>query len=161
MMQTIRNRTFDEIAIGDSATMQRTLTLDDIALFAVVSGDLNPQHLDSEFAAATRFQGVVAHGMWGGALISAVLGTQLPGPGTIYLGQSLRFLAPVRPGDTLLVRVTVVTRDPIRNKLTLACSCTNQHGVVAIDGEATVLAPTEKVERAMPILPQVRLVAAP
>ncbi|HRO81239.1 MAG TPA: MaoC/PaaZ C-terminal domain-containing protein, partial [Alicycliphilus denitrificans] len=80
----VRNRTFDEIAIGDSATIERTLGKQDIQLFALLSGDVNPQHLDEDFAAATRFQGVIAHGMLGGALISAVLGTRLPGPGTIY-----------------------------------------------------------------------------
>lgn len=79
----VRNRTFDEIAVGDSASIERTLTTQDIELFAVLSGDVNPQHLDAEYAASTRFHGVIAHGMLGGALISAVLGTRLPGPGTI------------------------------------------------------------------------------
>ena len=99
-LATVRNRTFDELAIGDSATIERTLTTEDIQLFAVLSGDVNPQHLDADYAASTRFHGVIAHGMLGGALISAVLGTRLPGPGTIYLGQTLKFLAPVRVGDT-------------------------------------------------------------
>ncbi len=156
-LQTIRNRTFDEIAIGDSASIERTLTNQDIQLFAVMSGDVNPQHLDAEFAASTRFHGVIAHGMWGGALISAVLGTRLPGPGTVYLGQTLKFLAPVRVGDTLVIRVTVAQRDPGRKMLTLACSCTKLDGTVAIEGEATVLAPTEKIERPSATLPEVRL----
>ena len=157
--QTIRNRTFDEIAVGDTASIERTLTLEDIQLFALMSGDMNPQHLDAEFAASTRFHGLIAHGMWGAALISAVLGTRLPGPGTVYLGQTLRFRAPVRIGDTLVISVTVAARDSARHMLTLACSCTNQHGEAVIDGEASVLAPTEKIERPSATLPEVRLCA--
>ena len=102
-LNMIRNRTFAELSIGDNASIERTLTTQDIELFAVMSGDVNPQHLDPEFAASTRFHGVIAHGMWGAAFISALLGTRLPGPGTIYLGQSLHFLLPVRVGDTLTV----------------------------------------------------------
>ncbi len=153
----VRNRTFDEIAIGDSATIERTLGKQDIQLFALLSGDVNPQHLDEDFAAATRFQGVIAHGMLGGALISAVLGTRLPGPGTIYLGQTLRFLAPVRVGDRLRISVTVTARDEARKRLTLACACANQDGATVISGEAEVQAPTERVERARTTLPEVRM----
>src|SRR5690349_18613995 len=106
--RTIRNRVFDEIALGDEAGLERTLTAADIQLFAALSGDVNPQHMDAAFAASTRFHGVIAHGMWSAALISAVLGTRLPGPGTIYLGQTLSFLAPVHIGDTLKVGVKVI-----------------------------------------------------
>lgn len=155
----IRNRTYDEIAVGDSASIERTLTTEDIQLFAVLSGDTNPQHLDPEFAASTRFHGVIAHGMWGAALISAVLGTRLPGPGTVYLGQTLKFLQPVRVGDTLTVRVTVIERDPAKPRLTLGCACINQDGKTVIDGVADVLAPTEKIERVSATLPEVRLSA--
>ena len=153
----VRNRTFDEIAVGDSASIERTLTSQDIQLFALLSGDVNPQHLDAEFAASTRFHGVIAHGMLGGALISAVLGTRLPGPGTIYLGQTLKFLAPVRIGDRLRITVTVSARDEARKRLTLACSCVNQDGATVISGDAQVVAPTERVERARTTLPEVRL----
>src|SRR5689334_14657649 len=127
-LSVVRNRTFDEIAIGDTVAILRTLTAEDIQLFAVLSGDVNPQHLDPEFAASTRFHGVIAHGMLGGALISALLGTRLPGPGTIYLGQTLRFLAPVCIGDTLTIRVTVVSKEAERKRIKLACSCTNDSG---------------------------------
>ncbi|MFZ3124503.1 MAG: bifunctional enoyl-CoA hydratase/phosphate acetyltransferase [Acidovorax sp.] len=154
---TVRNRTFDEIAVGDTASIERTLSIEDIQLFAVLSGDVNPQHLDAEYAASTRFHGVIAHGMLGGALISAVLGTRLPGPGTIYLGQTLKFLAPVRVGDTLRVSVTVTARDEAKKRLKLACSCTNQDGVAVISGEADVIAPTERIERVRTTLPEVRL----
>ena len=104
-LRVVRNRVFDEIAIGSSASITRTLTAEDIQLFAILSGDINPQHLDADYALSTRFHGVIAHGMLGGALISAVLGTRLPGPGTIYLGQTLKFLAPARIGDTLTVKI--------------------------------------------------------
>lgn len=153
----IRNRTFEEIAVGDTAAIERTLTAEDIQLFAVMSGDVNPQHLDPDFAASTRFHGVIAHGMWGAALISAVLGTRLPGPGTIYLSQTLKFLAPVHIGDTLTIRVTVRSRDEARKELVLDCSCTDQAGQCAIQGEALVLAPVEKIVRPRATLPEVRL----
>jgi len=86
--QFIENRTFAELAVGDTAQSVRTLTPRDISLFAVMSGDVNPAHVDAAYAATDMFHGVIAHGMWGAALISAVLGTQLPGPGTIFLDQS-------------------------------------------------------------------------
>src|SRR3546814_8458119 len=97
----IENRTFDEIRIGDTASVSRTLSAKDIQLFALVSGDVNPAHLDADFAPTDFFQRIIAHGMWGGGLLSAVLGTALPGPGTIYLGQSLRFIRPVGIGDVI------------------------------------------------------------
>jgi phosphate acetyltransferase/phosphate butyryltransferase len=156
-LHLVRNRVFDEIAVGDSAAIERTLTAQDIQLFAVLSGDANPQHLDPEFAAASRFHGVIAHGMLGGALISAVLGTRLPGPGTVYLSQTLKFLAPVRIGDRLSIRVSVSTRDPARKRLTLNCACVNQEGVTVIAGEAEVIAPTERIARPRTTLPEVRL----
>ena len=153
----VRNRIFDELAVGDSASIERTLTTEDIQLFAILSGDVNPAHLDAEYAAATQFHGVIAHGMWGAALVSAVLGTRLPGPGTVYLGQTLKFRAPVRVGDTLTISVTVSTLDADTKRVTLACRCTNQHGKTVIEGDATVLAPTERIERTSATLPQVRL----
>src|SRR5476649_2602794 len=159
-LQLIRNRTFDELAVGDTVSMERTLNSDDIALFAIMSGDINPQHLDPEYAASTRFHGVIAHGMWGAALISALLGTRLPGPGTIYLGQTLRFLLPVRVGDTLTVRVTVSTRDAATKRLKLACDCVNQNGKTVIEGEAEVIAPTESIVRPRSTLPELRLLRA-
>ena len=103
----IENRTFDEIAVGDSAELSRTLRPDDIHLFAVLSGDLNPTHIDPEYARSGQFREIVGHSMWGGALFSAVLGTQFPGPGTVYVRQDLRFHRPIVIGDTLTARVTV------------------------------------------------------
>ena len=156
----LRNRVFDEIAVGDSASLSRTLSMADIQLFALQSGDVNPQHLDPEFAASSPFKSVVAHGMWGGSLISAVLGTQLPGPGTVYAGQTLRFLAPVRVGDTLAVQVTVTGKQADSKRVQLRCTCVNQHGQTVIEGEAEVLAPTQHIERASTALPDIQLDAA-
>ena len=153
----IENRTFDEIQVGDEAFLEKRLTLDDIKLFAIMSGDVNPSHVDDDFARSSRFQEVIAHGMWGGALISTVLGTQLPGPGTLYLGQTLNFRAPVALGDVLRVSVRVSAKDDARSQLTLDCRCENQRGKVVIEGEARVLAPTEKIRRPRAVLPRVRL----
>src|ERR1700740_50597 len=104
-MNRIENCTFDEIEIGNTARLIRTLTPKDIELFAIVSGDVNPAHGDAEFARSDVFHKVIAHGMWGGALISTVLGTELPGPGTVYVNQSLHFKRPVGLGDTVTVTV--------------------------------------------------------
>ncbi|SFM31238.1 Phosphotransacetylase [Ectothiorhodospira mobilis] len=153
----IENRTFDEIQVGDTATLERRLTMDDIKLFAIMSGDVNPAHVDEDFAKSSRFQEIIAHGMWGGALISTVLGTELPGPGTIYLGQTLRFKAPVGLGDVLQVSVQVKEKDPKRNRIQFDCRCTNQDGQEVIEGVADVLAPTEKVRRPRTVMPQVRM----
>jgi len=156
-MDDIENRTFDEISIGDSASLTRTLTWDDIHLFAAMSGDINPAHVDQEFARSDFFHKIIAHGMWGGALISTLLGTVLPGPGTIYLGQTLRFRQPVALGDTIAVSVTATAKDAERHRITFDCQCTNQHGEVVINGSAEVIAPTEKVKRPRAILPEVHL----
>ena len=153
----IENRTFDEIQIGDSASLERRLTLQDIKLFAVMSGDVNPAHVDEDYAKSSRFHEVIAHGLWGGALISTVLGTQLPGPGTIYLNQTLSFRRPVGLGDLLIVTVTVKKKDPEKHRLVFDCQCTNQEGKIVISGEAEVLAPTEKVKRPRWVLPEVHL----
>lgn len=155
--ETIENKTFDEIAIGDSASVTRTLTQRDIHLFALVSGDVNPAHVDIDYAEHDMFHKVIAHGMWGAGLISAVLGTELPGPGTIYLDQSLRFTRPVGLGDTITATVTVRERDPEKKRLVLDCACTNQEGKTVILGEATVIAPSEKISRPRVALPEIRL----
>ena len=154
---TIENRTFDEIEVGDSASLERRLTSSDIKLFAVMSGDVNPAHVDEDYAKSSRFHEIIAHGMWGASLISTVLGTELPGPGTIYLGQTLRFRRPVRLGDVVTVTVAAREKDPDRHRIVFDCRCTNQEGEVVIAGEAEVMAPTEKVRRPRAVLPQVRL----
>ena len=143
----IENHTYDELVVGQGASHTRTLTQADIAAFAAVSGDTNPAHLDPEYADQTLFHGVIAHGMWGGALISAVLGTQFPGLGTIYLEQDLKFLQPVRVGDTLNVRVTVLSKQDKQHRVTLDCAVVNQHGKDVIQGQAVVIAPAQKMRR--------------
>ncbi len=156
-MQYIENRTFDEIKVGDSAELTRTLKLGDIELFAVMSGDVNPAHVDAEYAQSDMFHKVIAHGMWGGALISAVLGTELPGPGTIYLNQNLNFRKAVGLGDTVTVRITVTEKSAEHHHVTLYCLCTNQSGETVIEGQALVVAPTQKVRRPRVMLPEVHL----
>lgn len=156
-MQFIENKIFDELKVGDTAEITRTLRKQDIELFAVMSGDVNPAHVDEEFAKSDPFHKVIAHGMWGGALISAVLGTELPGPGTIYLDQSLSFRRPVGLGDTVTVRLTVREKIPDKQRVVLDCACTNQAGETVIKGEALVVAPTEKVRRPRALLPEVHL----
>ncbi|WP_454887519.1 bifunctional enoyl-CoA hydratase/phosphate acetyltransferase [Sphingomonas oryzagri] len=154
----IENRTFDEISIGETASITRTLTADDIQLFAAVSGDVNPAHLDPAYAETDMFHRVIAHGMWGAGLISAILGTELPGPGAIYLGQSLRFTRPVGLGDTITASATVIEKRPEHHVVVLDCRCVNQQGETVITGQAEVKAPTEKVSRPRVALPEVRVV---
>ncbi len=155
--EVIENRTFDEIAIGESASLSRTLSRDDIALFAVMSGDVNPAHLDERYADASMFHRIIGHGMWGGALVSALLGTRLPGPGTIYLGQDLRFLKPVGIGDTITVTVTAKEKRPEKHIVIFDCRCVNQSGDEVITGTAVTMAPAEKIRRPRSELPEIQL----
>jgi acyl dehydratase len=157
-MSLLENRTFDEIALGERAALTRTLRREDIQLFAAVSGDINPAHLDEEFAATDMFHHIVAHGMWGGALISALLGTALPGPGTIYLSQTLSFRRPVAIGDTVRAEVVVREKHAEKAHVVLDCVVTNQDDKVVIEGEAAVIAPREKVSREAPSVPRVEVV---
>jgi phosphate acetyltransferase len=155
-LQFIENRTYTEISVGDSAQTVRTLTPRDISLFAVISGDVNPAHVDADYAKTDMFHSIIAHGMWGAALISAVLGTQLPGPGAIILDQSLSFKAPIALGDTIIARVEVSEKLE-KGRVTLACTCINQDGVTVIDGTARVIAPADKVRCPRAVLPDVEL----
>ena len=131
---------FEDLAVGMSASVAKTITEADIVLYAAVSTDTNPVHIDAEAAERSIFKGRVAHGMLSAGLISAVLGTKLPGPGTIYLSQSLRFRAPVRPGDTVTATVEVTTLDPERKRATLKTTCLVK-GKPVIEGEALVQVP--------------------
>lgn len=154
---TIENVTYDEIHIGQTARLQRTVGMDDIKAFAAVSGDVNPAHLDVAYAESTRFHGVIAHGMLAGAMISTVLGTEFPGAGTIYLEQSLRFLRPVRVGDTVTVCVTVLEKDDATRNVRLDCVVSNQRGEPVVQGQALVKAPASKVLRPRPATPELHL----
>ena len=157
----IENKTFDEIKVGDSAELQHTLTNHDIQLFAIMSGDVNPAHVDKEYAKSDMFHKIIAHGMWGGSLISTVLGTQLPGPGTIYLSQTFKFLRPVAIGDEITARVTVKKKDKTNNHITFDCVCLNQSGKEVITGVAEILAPTEKVSRQTIKMPHIEFSEEP
>jgi acyl dehydratase len=128
-----------KIKPGDTASVSKTITDDDIHKFADVSGDHNPLHLDDEFARTTRFGRRIAHGMLCASLISSVIANQLPGQGSIYLGQTLQFVAPVFPGDTVTAQVTVVSIRADKPIVKLETICTNQRDEVVIKGEATVL----------------------
>ncbi|MFT4065948.1 bifunctional enoyl-CoA hydratase/phosphate acetyltransferase [Paraburkholderia sp.] len=141
----LRNRTFDELAIGESASLVRIAGQNDIDLFAAMSGDVNPAHMDTAFASTDLFGHVVVHGMWTGALVSALLGTRLPGPGTIYLDQTLQFRHPVTPGDTITATVTVKEKRADKRIVLLDTRCTNQKGEVVLLGIATVIAPATPI----------------
>ncbi|MEY4138964.1 MAG: hypothetical protein RLZZ371_1146 [Pseudomonadota bacterium] len=151
------NYTFAEIKVGQSARLLRTLKVEDIQAFAAVSGDTNPAHLDTAYANNSLFHGVIAHGMWSGALISALLGTQFPGPGTIYQDQALHFVKPVRVGDTLTVTVTVTAMNSEKKSVELDCQVLNQRGDLVLSGVAKVLAPTTKVRLPRVSAPQIQL----
>ena len=139
----ISNVTFDEIAIGDTTTYTRLITNQEVEAFAAISGDHNPLHLDPEYAATTAFGECIAHGMLTGALISAAIAMQLPGPGSVYLSQNIQFRAPVMLGDTLTVTLTVTDKHAKRPWVTLQCEVANQEGKAVAKGEAQVAAPTE------------------
>jgi len=153
----MENVTYDELSVGQSARLLRTVTLEDIQAFAAVSGDINPAHLNPEYADATMFHGVIAHGMLGAALISALFGTQFPGPGTIYLGQELKFTKPVRIGDTLTVLATVAEKNDEKKRVKMDCLVTNQHGEVVLKGEANLMPPQQKVRVQRINAPQLQL----
>ena len=156
-IEWMENVTYDELSVGSSARLLRTVTLEDIQAFAAVSGDINPAHLNPEYADATMFHGVIAHGMLGAALISALFGTQFPGPGTIYLGQELKFTKPVRIGDTLTVLATVSEKDDEKKRVKMSCLVTNQKGETVLKGDANLMPPTQKVRVPKVNAPQIQL----
>jgi acyl dehydratase len=139
-------QTIEDLRIGNHAEMQRRITPETVREFVRATGDDNPIHSDPNFAATTRFGRIIAPGILTGGLISAVIGTQLPGPGTIYLSQSFRFHRPVLLGDTITARVEVAEVLADRNRLRLATSCANQQGEVVLDGEAWVMPSRTRIE---------------
>ncbi|MBR5970756.1 MAG: MaoC family dehydratase [Lachnospiraceae bacterium] len=139
----MRGLTIQEMKVGDSASFAKTVTETDIYLFAAISGDFNPAHVNEVEAQKTIFGKRIAHGLLSAGFISAALGTQLPGSGTIYLGQNLKFVHPVAIGDTVTATVTVSELNVEKNRATLETVCTNQNGDVLITGTATVMPPKE------------------
>ncbi|HEX7318294.1 MAG TPA: MaoC family dehydratase [Pyrinomonadaceae bacterium] len=129
------------LKVGDAAEMRKTIGDEEVRAFAELTGDHNPVHLDEEFAARTRFGRRIAHGMLGASLISAVLANELPGRGTVYLSQTLKFTAPVFLGDTVTARVVVKHVRDDKPVVTLDTICTNQRGERVVEGEAVVLVP--------------------
>lgn len=137
------NYTIHELYIGQKATHSKTITETDVYLFAGITGDFNPAHMNAEYAKSTAFKERIAHGMLSASLISTALGTSLPGKGTIYLKQNVRFTAPVHFGDTITATVEVIELQPEKNRAILRTWCTNQDGKIVLDGEATVSPPKE------------------
>lgn len=144
-MNDLNGYHFEDLKLGMSASFAKTITEADIVLFAAASGDNNAVHINEVFAQSTQFKGRIAHGMLSASVISAAIAGRLPGPGTIYLGQNLRFKAPVRPGDTVHATVTVKELHPEKKRVTLSTVCT-VGGAIVIDGEALVM-PTSRTVR--------------
>jgi 3-hydroxybutyryl-CoA dehydratase len=134
-------KTIDEIKVGDSAEFAKTISESDIYIYAGITGDFNPAHINEPYAQNTFFKTRIAHGMLPAGFISTVLGTRFPGPGTIYIRQELNFLAPVRMGDTITARVEVVEILSEKKRVRCKTTCTNQEGTVVLDGEAIVSPP--------------------
>jgi phosphate acetyltransferase len=156
-MQYLESRVFEEISIGDSSSLVRTLRPEDIQLFAVMSGDVNPAIVDPDFAHSGMFREVIAHGMWSASLISTVLGTQFPGPGTILVDQALHFARPVTIGDTITITVTVKEKYAHNRHVIFDCVCTNQDNLQVVHGTAEVLPPSEKIRTKRVDLPEITI----
>ena len=133
---------FEELSVGQTADFSKTVTEADVMMFANVTGDFNPVHTDAEAAAKSRFGGRIAHGMLSAGYISATIAGHLPGPGSIYLGQTLKFTAPVRFGDTVTTTVEVLELMS-KNRVRLSTTCRNQNGETVLEGEATVMVVSE------------------
>ena len=142
MILELRTLCFEDLSVGMTERLAKTIASSDVVGFAEVTGDRNPIHLSEHFAAKTPFGTRIAHGLYTASLISAVLGTRLPGPGAIYISQTLHFRAPVRIGDTVEVTVTVAELLPERQRARLTCTCTVD-GEVVLDGEALVKVPSQ------------------
>ena len=144
-MKTIENVPFDEIFVGQTCEHRKTVTEKDILLFAIVSGDSNPVHVDENYAKTTQFGERIAHGMYTSALVSAAMATDLPGPGSVYLTQSMKFKQPVKVGDTLDIRIEVIKKRAGKNFVTFSTVVTNQHGDRVLLGEAMARVASEKI----------------
>jgi acyl dehydratase len=153
----ITNYCYEDISLDQTVTVSRTITADDITLFAALSGDLNPVHLDSDYAASTAFGKPIAHGMLCGALISATVAMNFPGPGSIYRSQTIKFSKPVFINDELSIHISVKEKQDRLKLVTLSCVIKNQHGKTVASGESGVIAPSEKVSIEAAELPTIHL----
>jgi len=142
----LKGKSIGDLKVGESAEWSRIVTEDDIKLFAKATGDLNPVHLDQAYAEKTFFKGRIAHGLLSLGYISTVLGNILPGHGTIYLSQEVKFLAPVRIGDTITARVEVMELNLVKNRVKFKTICFNQDGKIVVDGAAWVMPPKRESE---------------
>lgn len=156
-MEYLENIPFDELQEGQTAEYVKTISADDIKLFAIISGDTNPLHLDEEYAKTTRFGRCIAHGSICGIIVSAAVATKLPGPGTVYLGQEMKFKKPVFPGDTITAKLTLLEKKRKMNLISIDCVMTNQHGEVVFTGVSSAMAPAEKIRIQAVTLPKVVL----
>ncbi|NKB39258.1 MAG: 3-hydroxybutyryl-CoA dehydratase [Gammaproteobacteria bacterium] len=156
-MTILTNVPAGTIKVGDRTSYTKTCTFGDIQLFAKVSGDVNPVHLDEEFASETQFGQRIAHGMYTAGLVSAAVGLQLPGPGTIYLSQDIKFSAPVFVDDTITVELEVVSVREDKPIVGLEFVCKNQKDKVVASGKAVVLAPSEALSLEAPELPDINI----
>ncbi len=154
-MNKLKPQTYDDLEIGAEGRFTRQLTERDIVLFGETSGDINPVHFDDEYAATTLFETRIAHGMWSAGLISTVIGMVMPGPGSVYISQDLKFKRPVRIGDTLTAVLTVKEKIEKRQYVVLDCKVLNQRDEVVTQGGATVMPPKNNTELSTPQLPQV------
>ena len=153
-MSQVTNTPYEALEVGQKAEYTKTVEERHIQLFADMSGDRNPVHLDQEFAAKTMFKDRIAHGMFSGALISAAVACELPGPGTIYLGQQMSFQKPVKIGDTLTVRLEILEKLP-KFKVRIATNVFNQNGDLVVEGEAEILAPRKEQTVTLAELPTI------
>jgi len=156
-MPKFKSTSFDDLKIGTEGIYSKTLTERDIALFGDTSGDINPMHFDEKYASQTMFEGRIAHGMWSAGLISTCIGTIMPGPGSVYIGQQLAFKLPVRIGDTLTATVTVKEKNEERKSVVIDCQVRNQHGKIVVAGDAKVIPPASTTEVDAPALPNIRV----
>ena len=155
-MSTISNTPYADLEVGQQASYEKHVEEKDIQLFAAMSGDRNPVHLDAEFAAGTLFKERIAHGMFSGALISAAVACELPGPGTIYIGQQMSFQKPVKIGDTLTVRLEILEKLP-KFRVRIATRVFNQREEIVVDGEAEIIAPRKQQTVNLPVLPTISI----
>jgi len=151
LLPPLRTLFFEDLSLGMAERLKKTVAASDVVGFAQLTGDRNPIHLSEHFAAKTTFRTRIAHGLYTASLISAVLGTRLPGPGAVYISQTLNFRAPVKIGDTVVVTVTVAELIPEKCRARLSCQC-EVSGEVVLDGEAWVKVPSEKAKGKRPVL---------
>ncbi len=156
-VEYLENTPFDELKVGDSTTLVREVSEKDIELFAYISGDINPLHLNEEYAKTTQFGGRIAHGLFCALMLTTAVATKLPGPGSVYRGQEMKFHRPVRIGDTLTATLVIVEKKKRGHLIKIECAITNQNGETVFSGLSTAIAPTEKLRIEASKLPNVTI----